>query len=89
MDIITYVLARKYADRLLQNTETLNGKSAYEIAKEHGFPGDEEQWLASLQGEAPHVGDNGNWYIGDKDTGVPASGNLIPMTEEEIIEICQ
>lgn len=32
-----------------------NGKSAYEIAKEHGFYGDEEAWLASLKGEP---GDN-------------------------------
>ncbi len=22
----------------------------------------------------PHIGDNGNWWIGDKDTGVPAKG---------------
>ena len=27
-----------------------NGKSAYEIAKEHGFQGTEEEWLASLVG---------------------------------------
>lgn len=27
------------------------GKSAYEIAVEHGFEGSEEDWLASLKGE--------------------------------------
>ena len=25
-------------------------------------------------GLTPHIGDNGNWYIGDVDTGVPARG---------------
>lgn len=25
-------------------------------------------------GESPHVGDNGNWWVGQTDTGVPASG---------------
>lgn len=28
-----------------------NGKSAYTIAKENGFVGTEEEWLASLKGE--------------------------------------
>lgn len=28
-----------------------DGKSAYEIAVEHGFEGSEEEWLASLKGE--------------------------------------
>ncbi|MBQ6971793.1 MAG: hypothetical protein IJP86_05495 [Synergistaceae bacterium] len=31
------------------DTQTLNGKSAYEIAKEHGFSGTEAQWLESLK----------------------------------------
>lgn len=38
--------------------------------------------LACLKGEpgiSPHVGDNGNWFVGDKDTGVPAGG----MSEAE------
>ena len=25
-------------------------------------------------GQTPHIGDNGNWWIGNKDTGVPARG---------------
>lgn len=25
-------------------------------------------------GETPHIGENGNWYIGQSDTGVPATG---------------
>lgn len=33
--------------------------------------------LAGLKGKdgiTPHIGENGNWFIGDKDTGVSASG---------------
>jgi hypothetical protein len=36
-----------------------------------------EQWLASIKGAdgvTPHIGDNGDWYIGDTDTGVKAKG---------------
>lgn len=50
-----------------------NGKSAYEIAVAHGFSGTEEEWLASLVGESPYIGENGNWFVGDTDTGVSAT----------------
>ena len=30
---------------------------------------------ATANAEQPHIGENGNWFIGDKDTGVSASGN--------------
>jgi len=36
------------------------GKSAYEIAVEHGFEGSEEEWLASLKGEKGDKGDKGD-----------------------------
>lgn len=29
-------------------------------------------------GITPHIGENGNWYIGDDDTGVPAEGTPGP-----------
>ena len=35
------------------------GKSAYEIAVEHGFEGSEEEWLASLKGEQGPPGERG------------------------------
>lgn len=36
-----------------------DGKSAYEIALEHGFTGSEEQWLLSLKGEQGETGPAG------------------------------
>lgn len=54
---------------------TKGGKSAYEIAVEQGFTGTVEEWLNSLKGSngiTPHIGENGNWFIGDVDTGVSA-----------------
>lgn len=36
----------------------LNGKSAYEIAVEHGFEGTEEEWLLSLKGRDGDDGDD-------------------------------
>lgn len=37
----------------------VNGKSAYEVAIEEGFTGDEAAWLASLKGEKGEVGEKG------------------------------
>ena len=72
MDVISYVLSKKYIDDVLLNSD-LKGKSAYEIAVEHGFEGSEIEWLKSLEGESPYIGENGNWFIGDTDLGVLAS----------------
>lgn len=44
--------------KCIKNTEKgLDGKSAYEIAVEHGFIGTEEEWLASLHGKDGEVSD--------------------------------
>lgn len=40
-------------------TAGADGKSAYEIAVEHGFEGTEEEWLASLKGEPGEPGKDG------------------------------
>lgn len=45
---------------------------AYGVAVKNGFKGTAAEWLESLQGKdgvTPHIGDNGNWFIGDFDTG--------------------
>ncbi len=65
------------------------GKSAYEIWLDLGNEGTEQEYLASLKGDngidgqdgapgadgiTPHIGVNGNWYLGETDTGVKAEG---------------
>ena len=34
--------------------------------------------LKGTDGTTPHIGTNGNWYIGDTDTGVLAGGSKLP-----------
>ena len=61
------------------------GKSAYDIYKETTTDNpilNESDWIHSLYGEdgiTPTIGPNGNWFIGNKDTGTVASnGNVVP-----------
>ena len=79
------------------------GKSAYEVALDNGFEGTEQEWLKSLQGESPYIGENGNWFVETLDTGVSATPkiedvdleqyyskeDLIVLSKEEILEICK
>lgn len=97
MDFTLYTLLKTYVKQTIETTT--KGKSAYEIAIEQGFQGSEQEWLKSLQGESPHIGKNGNWFVGTLDTGVSASPvelekyytkeELIALTKEEILEICK
>jgi hypothetical protein len=98
MDVVTYILSKRYVDEVIAGAGSLQGKSAYEIAVEQGFEGSETDWLKSLEGESPHIGENGNWFLGDVDMGVTAApdlegyfneNNLIPLTQNEILEICK
>jgi hypothetical protein len=98
MDITSYILAKKYVDNTLSGAGALKGKSAYEIAVDQGFQGSESEWLKSLEGEAPYIGENGNWFLGEQDLGVTAApelsgyfseANLIALSKEEILEICK
>lgn len=98
MDITSYILSKRYIKDILDGSGALKGKSAYEIALENGFIGSEEEWLNSLVGSSPTIGENGHWIINNFDTGVIASPNLsgyyselnlIPMSEEEILKICK
>lgn len=100
MDLMTLALLRKYVSDSIADA-TINGvagKSAYEIAVDKGFLGSEEEWLQSLHGITPHIGENNNWFIGEEDTGILATpdlekfyheANLVALTTEEILEICQ
>ena len=46
------------------------GLSAYEIYKKEGGQLSEEEWLKSLNGLTPTIGENGNWFLGTVDTGL-------------------
>ena len=44
-----------------------------------------EEWLETVKGEdgvTPHIGENGNWFIGETDTGVPATGAQGPQGDK-------
>lgn len=43
--------------------------------------------LKGADGTTPHIGDNGNWYIGDTDTGVKAAGTDYVLTAADKSEI--
>ena len=63
-------------EELIRQVLNGEGTTAYDIAVKNGFEGTEAQWLASLAGEdgqSPYI-QNGTWWVGDSDTGVPASG---------------
>ena len=55
----------------------VQGLSAYEVYKKNGGTLSEDEWLLSLKGEngiTPTIGENGNWFIGNTDTGLPSRG---------------
>jgi hypothetical protein len=104
MDFTLYALLKTYVKQSIENIEGFEkGKSAYEIALDNGFEGTEQEWLKSLQGETPYIGENGNWFVGTLDTNVSAipkledtvldqyysKEDLIALSKEEILEICK
>lgn len=104
METITYAILKSYIKQVIESGEGgRNGKSAYEIAVDNGFQGTEQEWLITLQGESPHIGENGHWFIGETDTGIPATPTvedidlsnyyskeeLIALKEDEILAICK
>lgn len=85
MDILTYILSKRYIEDSLKGAGALKGKSAYEIACDNGFKGSPEEWLDSLKGETPRISDNGTWVIGEVDTGVLASPDLFGYATEDYV----
>lgn len=85
MDVISYILSKKYVDDSLAGAGALAGKSAYEIAQENGFKGTPTEWLASLKGDTPEIGPNGTWVISGIDTGVIASPSLAGYATEDYV----
>ena len=62
--------------------------TAYGLAVKRGFKGTLDEWIASLKGEkgdqgergpqgesgdTPYIGQNGNWWVGETDTGFAVS----------------
>lgn len=52
----------QYAAERAKYYDPEDGKSAYEIAVEHGFDGTEQEWVNSLQGKDGVDGGGCNWY---------------------------
>lgn len=86
MDITSLLLSKKYVDDSLVGAGAVKGKSAYEVAQMNGFTGSEKDWLASLVGVTPHIGENGHWFIDTKDTGVIASPSLAGYATEDYVK---
>ena len=64
----------------MSKTINLGPVSAYALAKKHGFVGTEAEWLKSL---GAHIGENGNWWVGNEDTGVLADpAQLQELTQQ-------
>lgn len=65
-----------------------NGKSAYEIAVEKGYQGDEADWLLSLKAPVPSI-DNStkHWFIGTEDTNVVAEGKVDINADCAVLEV--
>ena len=99
IDVTTYALLKSYVKQSIANADQfVQGKSAYEVALDQGFKGTEAEWLQSLQGKTPYIGENGHWFVDTLDTGVLAApnldgyyseANLVALTKEEILEICK
>lgn len=85
MDVVSYILAKKYVDDSLAGAGSLVGKSAYEVAVSNGFKGTKAEWLNSLVGDSPFIGSNGNWWIGSTDTGVAASPDLSGYATKQFV----
>lgn len=63
----------------------LRGKSAYEIAVEHGYEGTEDEWIAQLErpaGSLSGVLTIGNYkYNGTEDITIPSYGGSFIIKE--------
>lgn len=60
-----------------------DGDSAYQVAVNNGFEGDERQWLASLKGQKGDTGQNGD--PGPKgEKGDPGRDGFVHIAEENV-----
>lgn len=61
----------------INGTNGENGKSAYEIAKDNGFVGSEDDWLDSLKGEKGDNGSNGANGLNGKEVVLRVTSTMI------------
>ena len=74
----------------INGTDGTNGKSAYEIAKDSGFIGSEDDWLDSLKGEKGDNGSNGANGLNGKEIVLRVTSTMIQWkydTDTEWIDL--
>ena len=69
--------------RIEEAEKGLDGKSAYEIAVEHGYVGTEEQWLASLHGK------DGKDGVSPDMSEYPKTTEVVTIVEQEIAPVAE
>ena len=67
--------ADKRRPTLWASPKTVNPGAEVGEASREPTPDMWQQLLADLSRVAPHIGESGNWYVGEVDTGVPARGD--------------
>ena len=71
-----------YADFTQEQLEALKGKDG-----QNGKDGaDGQNGANGKDGATPEIGDNGNWFINDRDTGVKAAGEGLSAEDKKLIE---
>lgn len=70
-------------EKYIRTDLSINGKSGGTVNTTSGLNG--KDGLDGKDGETPYIGNNGNWFIGDVDTGVKAELDAsIYATKEEV-----
>ena len=70
-------------DKLKDAVTVVNGKSAYELAVDHGFIGSEEEWLKSIGSSADLKAIAGNYVVIDAGW----SGNSLVPTNPDLVTV--
>ena len=81
----------KPAGYVYTETETLNYSSLDKRLKKlegDGLTAALNDYFKENPIEVPYIGENGNWWIGEEDTGEPSQGEFI-VVEDDIKEIAQ
>ncbi len=73
--IATYSRDLPRAFELKENSEGISEEYEFDIST---------IILKGSDGLTPHIGENGNWHIGDQDTGVRATGNAVINVVNEL-----